>query len=162
MPLIAWTNQMSVGVKLLDNDHRKLVLRINELHEGLMTGRAKPELGLAFERLVRCARVHFAHEERLFAETGYRDAAAHQQVHKEMIEKIKYLHVQFKFATEIAVELELMSQLKVWLFSHLHSADQDYIAHLQGKNFDPLLGSWTTSGGTHAKRATVKAEASAA
>jgi len=35
------TSGMSVDVKLLDNDHKKLAILINDLHDGVMTGCAR-------------------------------------------------------------------------------------------------------------------------
>ncbi len=65
---------MSVGVKLLDNDHKKLAILINDLHEGMMAGRDSRALKHIFEELVAFSRLHFAHEEKLLAEAGYSGA----------------------------------------------------------------------------------------
>jgi hemerythrin len=39
MPLINWTDKLSVGVKDIDNQHKKLVGFINLLNDGIRTGK---------------------------------------------------------------------------------------------------------------------------
>ncbi len=87
-PFVVWTNRMSVEVKLLDNDHKKLAILISELHKGVVTGWAKQALVRIFEALVRHIRIHFAHEEQLFAETAYPDTAIHLREHDNLIMRV--------------------------------------------------------------------------
>jgi len=55
-PFVAWTNPMSVEVKLLDNDHKKLLILLSELHEGTIYGYARQILEMIFEKLMRSVR----------------------------------------------------------------------------------------------------------
>jgi hemerythrin len=142
MPLFVWTDRMSVGVKLLDNDHKKLVLLINDLHDGIMAGRARPTLDRVIEKLVKFTRIHFAHEEQLFAETGYPGAAAHKQEHDYMIEQVKHLQACFKSDAPMAMYLEGIELLKNWLFSHLQGSDQEYGPYLEAKGVNSILTAW--------------------
>ena len=139
MPLIVWTDQLIIGVKLLDNDHKKLVLLINQLYDGLKTGRAKVELERVFEDLVSYARVHHAQEEHLLVETGFQGSAAHKQEHESTIERVVELQMRFKSSEELAVELEVVNQLRDWLFGHIQGSDKEFVAHLKAKGIDELL-----------------------
>jgi hemerythrin len=147
MPLIVWTDQMSVGVKLLDNDHKKLVLLINQLHEGLMTGRAKLGLERIFQDLVSYTRVHHAHEERLLVETGFHGTAAHKQEHESTIEQAVELQMRFKSSEGLDTELEIMHQLREWLFRHIQGSDKEFVAHLKAKEVNALLATRETLDG---------------
>ena len=142
MPLIVWTDQMCVGVKLLDNDHKKLVLLINELNEGIENNRDKQELDGVFENLVRFTRVHFAHEEQLLFETGYPAAAAHKQEHESMIQKIEALQARFRSGAPMAMHKDGVELLKSWLFSHMYGADQEYAPYLEAQGVNSVLTSW--------------------
>ena len=142
MPLIVWTDQMCVGVKLLDNDHKKLVLLINELHEGIVNNRDKQELDNVFESLVSFTRVHFAHEEQLLFETGYPAATAHKQEHESMIEKILDLQARFRSGAPKAMHMDGVELLKSWLFSHMYGADQEYAPYLEAQGVNSVLTSW--------------------
>ena len=147
MPLIVWTDQMSVGVKLLDNDHKKLVLLINQLHDGLMTGRAKLELEGVFEDLVSYTRVHHAQEEHLLVETGFQGSAAHKHEHDSTIEQAVELQMRFKSSEGLANELEVVSHLREWLFRHIQGSDKEFVAHLKAKEVNELLATRETLDG---------------
>ncbi len=71
MDLITWTEEMSVGVKALDDDHKMLIEMMNKLNDGILAGQSNLALEDVVESLVRYTRLHFAREERLFAQTGY-------------------------------------------------------------------------------------------
>jgi hemerythrin-like metal-binding protein len=111
MQLIVWTNDMSVNVKLLDNDHRKLALLINTLHHGLVTGHAKPELEEVFKGLVKHTLVHHAHEDKLMAETAYPGTEEHTLEHDSSVKRLLVLQMRFNNSDGLADELDVMNQL---------------------------------------------------
>jgi hemerythrin-like metal-binding protein len=134
LPFIAWTEQMRVDVKLLDNDHKRLAILTNDLYAGVTTGRAKLLLVRDFETLAGQIRDHFAREEQLFAEFRYPGAAIHAQQHDILTDRIRDLRARFKRETELAGLLEIMNLLKGWLFGHIQSSDQKYVPYLKVKN----------------------------
>lgn len=139
MPLIIWTNQLSVGVKLLDNDHKRLVLLVNQLHDGLVTGCSKPALESLFEELAVFADTHHAHEEQLLAETGYPGLEAHKYEHHQMTGLLLELQARFTNSSQLAVELEIVQQLREWLFRHIQASDHKFISHLKAKDVNAIL-----------------------
>jgi len=142
MPFIAWTSELSVDVKMLDNDHKKLAIQINVLHEGLMAGRNSKDLERIFDELVASSRLHFAHEEHLLAEAGYSGAAAHRQEHDQKVQQILTLHARFSSAKESADYLEVLDLLKYWLFTHMERSDKEFVAHLKATGVDSILAAW--------------------
>ncbi len=142
MPLIVWTSEMSVNVKLLDNDHKKLVLLINNMHDGLVAGRIKSELEHVFEGLVRHTRIHHANEEKLLAETAYPATEEHTQEHDSSVKRLMVLQVRFSNSNGLADELEVMNQLKDWLFTHIHNSDRKFVSYFESHGVDPLLAAW--------------------
>jgi len=153
-PFIAWTIRMSVGVKLLDNDHKKMAIIINELHGGIWAGRAKPELERIFEALIAHIRVHFTHEEQLFTNTGYPDAAIHAREHQHLMERVLDLQARFKNGTELDSYLEVINLLKGWIFSHIEISDQEYAPHLKAQAVNAILAARQVQGGS-GQRSTV-------
>jgi hemerythrin len=142
MPFIVWTNEMSLDVKMLDNDHKRLAILINDLHDGLMAGRDSKALELIFDELVAYTRVHFAHEERILAEAGYSGAAAHKKEHGHKIEQVLIMQARFMSAKESADYLEVLDMLKNWLFTHMESSDKEFVAHLKASGVDSILAAW--------------------
>ena len=142
MPFIVWTSELSVDVKMLDNDHKRLAILISDLHDGLMAGRDSKDLDRIFDELVAYARVHFAHEERILAEAGYIGAAAHKQEHEQKIKQLMTLQALFQIAKESADYLEILDQLKEWLFTHMERSDKEFVAHLKATGVDSILAGW--------------------
>jgi hemerythrin-like metal-binding protein len=142
MPFIVWTSEMSVDVKMLDNDHKKLAILINDLHEGLMAGRDGEALDRIFDELVSYARIHFAHEEQLLAEAGYSGATAHKKEHEKKVEQVLMLQARFKSSKDSAEYLGVLDQLKDWLFKHTQGPDKDFVAHLKATGVDSILAAW--------------------
>jgi hemerythrin len=133
MPLMTWTPKLSVGVAVLDDDHKKLVGMVNELYDAMQAGHGKESLGPILDRLVDYTKVHFAREEKLFAQTGYPEAAAHKQQHDALTRQV--LDVQRKYAAGAVatVSLEVMHFLRDWLINHIQGTDQKYRPHLNAK-----------------------------
>lgn len=130
MPLMTWTDSMSVSVKVLDEDHKKLVAMVNELHDGILQGRRQEALGRVLDQLVQYTKIHFAREEEYFAKTRYAAAAEHKKEHDELIKKATELQVRYKSGTTSMLSLETMSFLKGWLSHHIQGVDKLYGPHL--------------------------------
>jgi len=150
-PLIVWTNRLSVDVKLLDNDHKKMAILINELHDGIWAGRPKSQLEHIFGELVCNIRIHHAHEENIFAESGYPDAAIHIREHEQLMERVLNLQARFSSDSELDSYLEVVNLLKGWLFSHVEISDREYVPHLRKKAVYPISGGIEIPGWEHAK-----------
>jgi hemerythrin len=133
MPLMTWTPKLSVGVAVLDEDHKKLVGMVNELYDAMQAGHGKESLGPILDRLVDYTKVHFAREEKLFGQTGYPEAVPHKQQHDALTRQV--LDVQRKYAAGAAatVSLEVMHFLRDWLIKHIQGTDQKYRSHLNAK-----------------------------
>jgi hemerythrin len=142
MPFIVWISELSVDVKMLDNDHKRLAILINDLHDGMMAGRDKEALERIFDELVAYAHVHFAHEERILDEAGYSGAAAHKQEHEQKIKLLLTLQALFQIAKESADYLDILDQLKEWLFTHMKHSDKEFVAHLKVTGVDSILAGW--------------------
>ncbi len=130
-PLIAWTSDMSVQVKLLDNDHKKLLILLSDLHDGVINGYLRQILDMIFDCLVRATRAHFSHEEQFFTETAFPGALSHEREHDHIIERFKVLQVRLRNCTDIASSLDVIQLLKNCLLRHIEISDQQYVAHLK-------------------------------
>jgi hemerythrin len=130
MSLMTWAQSMSVGVKVLDDDHKKLVAMVNELHDGILEGRRAEALGHVLDQLVSYTRVHFNREEALFARTKYAGAVEHKKEHDDLIVKALELQKRYKEGASSMLSLETMSFLKNWLAHHIGGSDKSYGPHL--------------------------------
>ena len=63
MPFYEWSEAMSVGLPVLDSDHKALITLINTLHKELELDEEPAKLAEVFEKLVLYGDYHFAREE---------------------------------------------------------------------------------------------------
>jgi hemerythrin len=133
MPLMTWTDRMSVGVAVLDEDHRTLVAMVNALHDAMQAGHGKEKLGQVLGELVQYTKVHFAREETLFSRTGYPEAATHRQQHAALTRQVVDVQEKFAAGQVATLSLEVMHFLRDWLVRHIQGSDQAYRDHLNAK-----------------------------
>ena len=133
MPLMEWTEEMSVGVKAIDDDHKKLIDMLNQLNDGILAGQTAASLESVIEGLLRYTKYHFAREERLFTETGYPSGAAHKAEHDMLARRVSNLQMRFEAGQSFQLSMEAMEFLKNWLTDHIMGSDQQYGPHLNAK-----------------------------
>ena len=130
MPLMEWTPAMFVGVKEIDAEHKKLVLLINQLYEAMQRGAGHEALGQILTGLINYTATHFAHEEKLFAETNYPDAVAHKKEHENLKQRVLDIQKRYKAGEEDTLSIETLTFLKNWLINHTTGSDRKFGPHL--------------------------------
>ena len=130
--LLNWTPDMSVGVSVLDEDHKKLIAMINELHSGMLAGHSNEVVGGVLRKLANYTVEHFRREEALFAQTGYPAAGAHQREHEKLKTQVT-AEIQ-KFQSGAAgLGMETLNFLRDWLKHHIQESDKCYGPHLNAR-----------------------------
>jgi hemerythrin len=127
---ITWTEKMSVGVALLDDEHKRLVSLLNDLHDGIVSGHGTERLGRVLDGVANYARIHFAHEEEFFAQSEYPAAAEHIKEHESMTRMVADIQDRYKKGKFDALSLETLNFLKDWLQNHVLGSDMNYTEHL--------------------------------
>src|ERR1035438_7620239 len=126
MPFMRWTHRLSVGVAILDDDHKRLIGIINQLHYGITAGHKRDILQAILGQLVNYTRVHFSREEDLFEQCNYPCALEHMLEHAGFIGRIAELHARLKSEPADLLNKELMNLLKKWLITHIQVSDKKY------------------------------------
>ncbi|MGP8175859.1 MAG: bacteriohemerythrin [Terracidiphilus sp.] len=135
MDFMTWTNDLSVGVAVMDDDHKKLIGIINQLHYGIKAGHDREILGAVLGQLMEYTRFHFAREEEFFLKTNYLGAATHKKEHENFVSRISNLQTRFKSAPAVMLDLELMRFLRDWLLTHIRGSDKKYGPHFNTQGF---------------------------
>jgi hemerythrin len=132
--LIEWTPQLSVGVKQLDDEHKKLIAFLNDLHAGMVAGHGDDVLGPILEGLVKYTRTHFDNEEALLRTHGYPGFSAHLLEHERLAAVVLAKQAQFKSGGGGAMlNITTMQFLRSWLLDHVEGTDKKYTAFLNAK-----------------------------
>ena len=130
--LISWTDELSVGIGIIDNQHKGLVDLINELNAAMRQRRSDAVLVGVLERLKQYTVKHFATEEEFFDKFGYPDAPAHKKAHRDLVEKVLAFEAELK-SGRAKVTMEIMRFLKDWLVGHIMGTDKRYGPFLNSK-----------------------------
>ena len=134
MALIAWSDQLSVRITSIDEQHKRLVGYINALHDGMTAGNGDEILGAILEDLVAYTKNHFAFEERLFADHKYNDedSDSHKNEHKKLSEQVFSFYNAYKRGHAV-LTMDLMNFLTSWLTHHIMVTDKKYVPYLTSK-----------------------------
>ena len=84
MPIINWSQNLSVGINSIDEQHKKLVGMVNKLYDAMKEGKAKDILGNLLTELVSYTDSHFKTEEQLFNKYRYAETTAHKSEHDKL------------------------------------------------------------------------------
>lgn len=133
MALVVWSEKLSVGVGSIDDQHKKLVTLLNQLHDGMIAGRGKEVVGPVLKGLIDYTATHFKYEEDLFARTGYADTAAHKKEHADLVRRVLEVQKTYNEKGPSVLTIQVMNFLKDWLTSHIQGSDQKYRPHLLAK-----------------------------
>jgi len=133
MPLMSWSETLSVGVTALDNDHKKLVEMTNKMFDAMKEGHGADEIGKILDGLIGYVKIHFANEERLFAQTGYPNLAAHKKQHDDLTHQVLEVQKKYKSGATGTLSIEVMNFLKDWLLKHIMGDDKKYGPYLNSK-----------------------------
>lgn len=130
MALIEWKDRMSVGVEALDQDHRRLIGLLNQLHD-LVQGRACDSAPIDIVRdLIRYTEYHFDCEERLMRLGRYPAYEEHVSMHRDIRRRIISFEQKFREDPAEAHLLPLYDFLSDWLMRHILREDKKYRPYL--------------------------------
>ena len=141
MALITWTDELAVGVREFDDDHRRLIALINRLWEASEHRQGRDELDGIFTELVEYTRTHFRREEDLFARWGYPGADRHGQKHQGLVSQLADLQARFRDGGTEALADETFEFLRDWLIHHILGDDAIYGTFFRHLGIDSVTAS---------------------
>jgi hemerythrin len=129
---IEWSNALSVGVKEIDDQHKRLIEMLNELNNAIHGGWGKEARKDVIDRLIEYTRVHFATEESLMTLSGYPDTEAHKKQHENLIVVVKDYVKKYEQDPNAsnydllfyAASYDLLFFLRRWLIEHIIKNDK--------------------------------------
>jgi hemerythrin len=132
MALIIWSEDLSVGIKEIDEQHKKLVQMLNELHDAMSAGKSTLVMGDLLAKLIAYTQTHFQKEESYMSKYAYADLPAHKTEHTALTQKALDVQKRYKEGTAM-VSIEVLSFLKNWLTTHIQGTDKKYAPFLNSK-----------------------------
>jgi len=139
MAKIEWDDSLSVGVDLIDEQHKMLIQKLRDLSDAFEMGREQNKITLTLEFMVDYTDFHFSAEEETMAEHDYPGLKHQEDQHKQFIVTLNNIVEDFKeegptktLATSINVFLHN------WLINHIKGVDIKLGQFLTEKGFAKL------------------------
>lgn len=129
MAALEWSDEFSVGIDLIDKQHKILIRAINLLAMAVEHDTSREIMTEIFGTLRDYTDTHFSYEELLFDRFGYPDAAKHTTEHKNLLGQVIDLERRW-LAGEAEIGPEVLTFLVDWLRNHILGSDKAYSAFL--------------------------------
>lgn len=121
--LFVWSDEFSVGIQEIDEQHKELVALLNELHTSILEHRGGAACRATLDRLAGYTRTHFMVEESLMRIANYPDFEGHKHIHEDLINQVAALQKKLD-SGQATITFELLHFLKVWLTQHIKESDK--------------------------------------
>jgi len=130
--LIIWSRSLLCGIKLIDDQHKGLVILINDMFKHVTGNQAEEHkyFSNVIHEIVNYVKIHFATEEKIMRATKFAGYAQHKKEHDFFIfttmEKINDYNM--KNYTNLSTFTKF---LKDWVLSHIAIMDKQYFEYLR-------------------------------
>ena len=129
MSLITWTDDLSVGVRRLDDDHKILIGLINKLYDAMSDGHGDELLASVLSALKKYTATHFFREESLMKSYDYPDYEDHKKHHESLINRLNDFVARYNKNKNTVNTIEISRFLQDWLLNHIKQEDFQYKPH---------------------------------
>lgn len=131
---ISWRDDFAVGVPAIDDQHKELFSRFNQLLQACNEGRGKERIGELIAFLKDYTIVHFFDEEALQQEIGYPEYLEHHRQHTEFVARLDKLSTDFSSGgASLTLVLKTNNMLLEWLISHISRTDRKIGEYIRTK-----------------------------
>ncbi len=127
-----WSKDLEIGIKEIDDQHKRLVKLVNQLYVGISQGKDKEYLSKILNELIEYTDYHFKTEEYYFDKFGYPETDIHKEIHRKLVEKVVNFKKKFEEGSA-TLSYELLNFLKDWLINHIGKTDKKYGSFLKEK-----------------------------
>jgi hemerythrin len=122
--MFQWTTENAVGIRQIDEEHRRLFALVERLHRAMLEGQAKAILEELLAKLLDYTCYHFAREEQLMEKVRYPAYLRHRAQHEDLRRKARAMQNRV-ISGEKTVTIELMCFLMEWLQNHTKTSDRE-------------------------------------
>lgn len=134
-----WTEDLSVGVEIIDSQHRELFSRITDLVDAIRQHTCKHKIGDVVRFLDEYIVFHFGEEENIMRKYGYTEYEQHKKQHEFFIDKFGELKKELPMleggtkpgSYDLSVET---NQVVVdWILEHIAMVDKRFGAFMKDR-----------------------------
>ncbi len=129
---IEWSDELSVGIQEIDDQHRQLIALLNEFYIAVERGEREEGIRTLFEGVDNYTVFHFSEEEAFMERIGYPDLGPHRETHAMFRREYQAAMERHESGDRKAVR-DLVAFLFSWLYTHINKTDKRYAAFFHQK-----------------------------
>lgn len=136
MTEIAWNDSLSVGVNLIDEQHKMLIQKIKDLSDAVSRKQGEAQILKTLDFMIEYTDFHFGTEEKHMRELDYPGREHHIKLHNEFKDMLNHMLEDFEEegATR-ALSTAINTYLINWLINHITHTDVAFGKFLKEKGF---------------------------
>lgn len=131
--IVEWQNSYSVGVKVIDEQHMKLIQLTNKLFASCMSGHERNKADSIFLKVIHevidYVGYHFGTEEKVMERIDYPEYKIHKQEHMDFVKEVLIKVEDFNFG-KMNTALSFVYYLRDWVLRHIAVSDKKLGAHI--------------------------------
>jgi hemerythrin-like metal-binding protein len=129
--IFQWDDSYLVGVELIDEQHKKLFDRINDLIKANKENKGKSKIVDTLEFLADYTIKHFSDEQELQQKYEYPHYETHKGLHDDFVQEIKDFKADFEAGNiNTARMMKFNKRITQWLVDHVKGIDQKLGEHI--------------------------------
>ncbi len=133
LSMFSWKPEYSVGVSIIDEQHKKLIELLQKLSAALRDRKGDDILHAVLSELEQYIIIHFGTEERLMSQYSYPNFPAHKKEHDSFVRKVDELKAEYQQGGGVSVAIRMFSFLRDWLYQHILRTDKELGSFLNQK-----------------------------
>lgn len=128
MEFFIWEERLDTGIEVIDEQHKRIASYINDLHAAI----ERRDKGLEEDTLIRLldyTQSHLMFEEQMLEAANFPTLKEHRASHDLFKRRIDHYFKHHYEGKPIATPL--ISELKMWLTTHILHEDHEYIPYIE-------------------------------
>lgn len=134
---VNWNESLSVNNAKLDDDHKKIVSKINEIIDASKKHEEMYRILSLITELTELAKIHFSFEESHFIAHNYNDSNHHCKLHMDFLKKLKVLSSEFEENKTPQFAIKITEFVSDWFLNHMKTEDKKYAQYINSKHKIP-------------------------
>jgi len=131
---IEWTDDLNTDISEIDNQHREMFRRVNDLLEACGRGKGRDEVHGILAFFQDYTMSHFGSEEQAMRESDYPHYESHKTEHLDFVDQITDMKQKMmKEGVGINMVLLTIRTSLVWLTAHIRRSDRKFADYLRQK-----------------------------
>jgi hemerythrin len=125
--IVQWQSSYSVGIKVIDEQHMKLIKLTNKLFSSCLSGQERSKADSIFmevlQEVIDYAGYHFSTEEKIMERINYPEYKIHKREHVNFVKEVLHKVEDFN-SSNVHTPLSFVYYLRDWVLEHIAVNDK--------------------------------------